>query len=447
MKFASRSLAVSRALVCAAILLLPSSIRSQNALESGVGVSTATRDGRLAVFDDSWRAVRDFYYDPQLRGVDWKRIYETFRLQAAEARDEREFYAVLQRMVGSLDDPHTRVYAPEEKSDWSHPKFTTVGLTLIEIGDAVIVANVARGSEAERAGVRAGDELLTIDGEPTPNALARYQNGFGAATEKLLTTDTSKSAPKRRIIAARLLDGAPDTFATLELASPDSRRTRTVTLRRTQRERQPTLRSERLDKRGRFYLVRFDLFTPETASQLARLMRERLHDARGVVLDLRANGGGDAEAMTDAASLFLPAETPLGVFTDRENQKVSEPHTRTALLYSAAAPVVFQGALVILVDAQTASASEIFVAAMRDNKRATIIGERTCGCALGIRRRHALPDGGALDISEMDFRTPHGAHLEGAGVMPDETIAPSREDIIKRRDPAIKAAIERLKRD
>jgi C-terminal processing protease CtpA/Prc len=84
------------------------------------------------------------------------------------------------------------------------------------------------------------------------------------------------------------------------------------------------------------------------------------------------------------------------------------------------------------------------VAALKEARRATIIGQNTCGCVLAIRRRHALPDGGELDISEMDYATATGTRLEGAGLMPDEKITLDRADLRARRDRAIERAIELL---
>jgi C-terminal processing protease CtpA/Prc len=105
----------------------------------------------------------------------------------------------------------------------------------------------------------------------------------------------------------------------------------------------------------------------------------------------------------------------------------------------------FTGSLAVLTSERTASAAEIFVASLKDERRATVIGVTTCGCVLAIRRRHALPDGGELDVSEMDYRTSNGIRLEGAGVEPDETVAPDLSDFRAGRDRALERAVERLK--
>jgi carboxyl-terminal processing protease len=82
---------------------------------------------------------------------------------------------------------------------------------------------------------------------------------------------------------------------------------------------------------------------------------------------------------------------------------------------------------------------------LQERGRARVFGERTCGCVLAIRRRQPLPDGGLLDVSEMDYRTAAGRRLEGAGVVPDMTFTPTRRDLFERRDPALDAALAYLK--
>src|SRR5687768_9702314 len=78
-------------------------------------VSTETREGRLAVFDDVWSTINERYYDTKFHGLDWGVQKENYRGLAAEAGSSRELYVVLRRMIAGLDDSHTRVYPPEEK--------------------------------------------------------------------------------------------------------------------------------------------------------------------------------------------------------------------------------------------------------------------------------------------------------------------------------------------
>jgi tricorn protease len=100
--------------------------------------------------------------------------------------------------------------------------------------------------------------------------------------------------------------------------------------------------------------------------------------------------------------------------------------------------------LVVLVGERTSSAAEIFAAAVQTAKRGTIIGTETCGCVLAIRNPHALPDGGVLDVSELDYQTSEGRRLEQNGIKPDQTVLLQRKDLYSDRDPVMELALEKL---
>ncbi len=335
---------------------------------------------------------------------------------------------VLRRLLAPLHDAHTRVYAPGEYADWQHPRYLNVGVGLRELAGALVVARVERDSTAARAGVRVGDVLLRVDGAEANALLARRSAD---------TTGTSSIQAARREALSRLFDGPPDT--TVNAVFADERgHERTVQLSRVWAVRVPAFDFTRT---GAFAVVSFNTFTHEIALQFTRALHTDLRRARALVIDLRDNGGGDAEAMTDIASAFLPAGTKLGRFTDRTGQINSAPQTRAALLLAADEVAHFNGPLVVLVSTRTASAAEIFAAALHERGRAQLVGEQTCGCVLGIRRRHTLPDGGALDLSELDYATAAGTRLEGTGLTPDDISAPTRADLRAGRDPALTHAL------
>src|ERR1043165_6496517 len=127
--------------------------------------SAAAREERLKIFDEVWEQVRERYFDPSLRGVDWQEVRRSLRPRAAEAAGEGELYAVLRRMLGTLRDPHTRVFEPGESDDWRVQRYVSVGVSVRELQGEVVVTDVEGGSEAERVGLRAGDAVLSVDGE------------------------------------------------------------------------------------------------------------------------------------------------------------------------------------------------------------------------------------------------------------------------------------------
>jgi carboxyl-terminal processing protease len=193
------------------------------------------------------------------------------------------------------------------------------------------------------------------------------------------------------------------------------------------------------ERKGKIAVLRLDAFTQTVALDFSKSLPEVLDGAEGIVLDLRFNGGGDAEAMADVASLFLEDGINLGKFADRsgasfELQTFSKRLWRIPRMSSIKLP------LVVLTSESTSSAAEILVAALQAKHRARVIGTETCGCVLAIRNRHALPDGGVLDVSEFDYRTAAGLRLEGSGIKPDTLMKLTRADIYSRRDAALELA-------
>ena len=265
-------------------------------------VSTATREGRLEVFDDVWETIRERYYDPSFNGLDWEEMRARFRPLAAEAGTPAEFYATLRRMIGGLRDTHTSIYAPDEKFDWQRPRVVTVGISVREVEGLPTVVMVERNSEGERAGLAVGDVITSIDDEPALERLARRLSdprAGGASTVQSM----------RLRAAASLFAGPAGSSVRVGWMGSDNRE-RFATLKREWRERAARLSIEK--ESGDYYVVRFDAFTHAVAVSFMRALDGQLKEARGIVLDLRANGGGEAEAMTDMASIFLPLKTSLG---------------------------------------------------------------------------------------------------------------------------------------
>ncbi|HVG38463.1 MAG TPA: S41 family peptidase [Pyrinomonadaceae bacterium] len=413
------------------LLFTPSGAHAQ-AVDSANRL-TSTREQRLAVFDDVWRSVRDLYYDPRLHRQPWEELGAQLRPAAADAPTHREFYVVLRRLLRHLRDSHTRVYAPDEPTNWPPARPLTTGVAVREVGGQLVIARVERGSAAQRGGIRTGDLLVRIDGRE-PRALL----------SRLLREEVSASLDETAQFqaVARLLDGPRDETVAVTFANRDGRE-RTVALARRELGGADELKLRRVS--DRVWVVEFDAFTPAAATTLIRALRRELRSARAIVLDLRNNGGGEAEAMAEMASAFLPAGISLGSFIDRRQSVFLAPSTRATPLFSPDPLVRFTGPLAILTSEKTASAAEVLIAALKENRRASVIGTRTCGCVLGVRRHHGLADGGTLDLSETDYRTAGGVRLEGAGITPDEIVPLTLRDLRAGHDAPLASALEFFK--
>jgi carboxyl-terminal processing protease len=413
------------------ILLTPHTSLSHAATDDTSLVSTTTREGRLAVFDDVWETIQERYYDPAFRGIDWNSKRTTFRPAAAQAANSLEFYEVLRQMISSLKDAHTRVYSPEEKFDWWNPRFVTVGLTIREVDARPTVVKVEPKSIPDGAGIRAGDVILKIDEAPAANLIERrLQNSWILPSED--------SARFRAV--ASLLEGPATTSVKVAWEERDGK-TKSAVFQRHWTQRRLGLHFRQREK---FAIIEIEAFTQTVALDFGRALPKALQGMAGIILDLRANGGGDAEAMANVASAFLGDGIDLGRFADRSGASF-ELRTDPKLLWPAAPLEQSKLPLVVLTSENTSSAAEILVAALRANGGARVIGRQTCGCVLAIRNRHSLPDGGILDVSEFDYRMADGLRIEGAGIPPDETIKLTRGDIYSHRDRAMESARTFLK--
>ncbi len=323
--------------------------------------------------------------------------------------------AAAEGMVASLD-PHSAFldaaeYRAMRVSTSGH--YSGVGLQVAERGGRIVVIAPFEGSPAERAGVQAGDVLLEVDGLPVQ---------AGHLEEAI---DRMRGFVGSKVHLAVVRDGSAEPLH-FELERSE------VHVR--------TVRAQPLP--GRYGYIRISHFSDSTPRDFARVLAELQSPAplAGLVLDLRGNPGGVLESAVSVADEFL--ET--GMIVRAEGRTADSRFEMRATLGDAlhAAP------LVVLVDRESASGAEIVAGALRDHRRATLMGERTFGKG-SVQTVMPLRDGQALKLTTSRYFTPSGASIHERGIEPDVSLAAvagapaSSPDAAV--DPAVRTALQYLR--
>ena len=381
-------------------------------------------------FEEVWNTINDKYYDAKLNGVNWQAVRAIYEPQIFAAGDDDRYWELLDKMTGELKDSHTRVHGPKEVAQQRNMEAHSLGLGFLEMGEALIVTSTHSESDPWWAGVRPGMAIKTINGEP---ALALYQ--------RLKTEVRDSSTPWARARGAlrKIVAGDPDTTISMTFARIDGTEISATMKRR--KFRTPQQFTQRVLPSG-FGYIRFSIFVGSMQSDILQAIA-KMKDSPGMIVDLRNNGGGSLGMANALATKFL-SETQKGARlltrTDKPVTIAFIPTMKMQTELKGNRQSAYTRPLVILTNEGSASASEIFASTLQDLGRATVIGQRSCGCLLGYLGYADLAGGGQLAYSELGFVSPKGQRIERQGVKPDVEITPARDDILFNRDRALEAA-------
>jgi len=317
----------------------------------------------------------------------WGFILEDY-VESDDLDPETLAQGAIRGMLEAIGDPYTaHIDATLYRLDKSafHGSFEGIGavVTMEEEG-LTIVAPIA-GSPAERAGLRSGDRILEVDGEPTQGM---------SLVEAVLK-----------------IRGREGTTVTLAVLHEGEEMPLSMEIVRAEIKTESVSWEPLGDGIAR---VRVTYFSGRTNEELISALRElRGEGARAIVFDLRDNPGGYLEAAVDVASQFLSDGVVMYSVDSEGKRQTYEVR---------GGGVATDLPLVVLVSSHSASASEIVAGALQDHTRGPIIGERTAGKG-SINHYRELSDGSALYITVGRWLTPLGRQIEGEGLVPDFEVA------------------------
>lgn len=307
----------------------------------------------------------------------------------------------LKGMLSALD-PHSTFMTPEEYKEMHENtagEFFGVGIEMTLENGQVTVLTPIDDTPAFRAGVQPGDLILSINGQPTQElslseVASRIRGPKGTEVELTLLRTNSKTPHTVRIVR----DAIP-------LVSVKSRKLE-----------------------DGYYWVRLSRFAEPTADELRKALTQAVKDSkqeglRGIVLDLRNNPGGLLDQAVEVADMFLSSGDIVSIKgRDSAMQRVYSARKQPEDM--ADVP------LVVLINAGSASASEIVAGALRDHKRALIVGERSFGKG-SVQNLIPLMDKSGLKLTVALYYTPNGSSIQAEGIVPDVDVpfeAPREQD-------------------
>ena len=430
--------------------------------EAGQAGAEESARRRVEAFEIVWRTVKENHFDPTFGGVDWDAVRAEFAPRVRAAATDRELHALLQQMLNRLGQSHFNIITPEsipsiedegdadeDSSEEAAPKprppgslemaerlTNGIGIDLRIVGGVALITRVEADSPAERAGLRTGFVLRSVDGYRVASMLRMFRRA--AVFEPVLRNQIPAQ------ILVEFVNGPPGTPVRLTYLDARNRvRRATVKRERLRGEMSPLVptmpaqfvefESKRL--RGGAGYIRFNLFVAPVLNKFCAALRS-MRDAPGIVLDLRGNRGGLLGLIYGLGGLLETREVSFGVMRTRAGSF----EFRVIPQRSA-----YRGQLVVIVDSTTQSAGEIFAGGLQESGRAVVVGERSAGATLPSIAK-PLPTGAILQYAFADFVTYDGRVLEGNGVRPDVSIKLDRRSLLAGRDPQLEAAVNAIER-
>lgn len=415
-------------LICSLVLLVnPHPTRAQSPEGQTLNTKEAkqNREMGLAMLGEMKEILEEHYYDRKFRGLDLKAHFQAAKDKIKTLNYNWQIFRVLAQFLLDLNDSHTRFLMPPRTDHFEY------GFTTQMFGYKCLVVTLKKGSDAEAKGLRVGDEILNI-GRFTPTRRDLWKIIY-----LIYKLDPSGTVDLR----IRNLDGQE---AQITVAA------RTMNEKEYQEERKK-LKDDKPVKPFKCHEINAELiacklytFRIET-NQIDKMMKE-IGQHKKLILDLRGNHGGYVATEKYLTSYLFDHEVKMAEEVTRKKTEVRMSGTKK--------DKAFKGELIILVDSNSESASEMLARVVQLEQRGKIIGDGTSGALMTSTRRGLFGRLSAfttfattpylMNVTIGDIIMKDGNRVEGVGVTPDESIVPTGIALRLKADPILAHAATRL---
>jgi carboxyl-terminal processing protease len=335
-------------------------------------------------------------------------LYQALSDQAVDAPNKDELVrAAIEGMLEEVDDPYARYFPDDEFDEFNASldgTFSGVGLMLEETPEGPVIVSVLEGTPAESAGIEEGERIVSVDGQNV------------------------RDDPLEQIVSK--VKGDPGTDVVLGLEGGDQG-PRELRVTRAEFDL-PIIASERLENDIGYVNLR--QFADGAGDRVREEVGTMVDDGvSGIVLDLRENPGGLLNEAVAVASVFIE---------DGEVVSVEE-RSQARETFEAVDDAFEQVPIAVLVDGNSASASEIVAGAIQDTGRGPIVGQQTFGKGT-VQTITTLSDGSGAKFTTARYYTPSGDSIESVGVTPDVEVERGEPGELS-EDPQVQAAIEQIR--
>jgi len=387
-----------------------------------------------ASYDTVWQTVNENHYDSTFGGLDWSEIHGRYQDRMKAVDSDEGFIKTVNEMLRELKLSHYSVFQMKEKAKTGSPMFSSgsVGVDIRLLDNQVVISKVVPDSPADRAGLKPGYIVESIDGVAADDII-----GEAEAEQLDHFNERKKLGNVADDVLGRFFGDAGTQVAITYLDEADM--IHEATLERHQRTGETIIS----DLMPPFYMefeakrigndigyVNFNAFAPPVDSLFDEAI-DAMMDVRGLIIDIRGNPGGMHEIGESIVSRLLQEKTLFSVFRSREGTEevVVEPRGAT-----------YAGPVVVMIDVMNGSASERFSGCIQSIGRAVVIGERSPG-SVGPSDLKELPNGASFMYLVAQSLTPDGTVLEGHGVIPDITVKLDRNALLTGTDTQLARAV------